>query len=164
MQQGRKWYGKWILYTILETNLISKDEMYWINGFNWIHHETLSETLTYDLQLFSLNSSIYFSVVINATLQHNNKLLELGISCLLIRLLFSYFFFISEMNLVCPNCFKRYSKLNSLQCHLRRDCGTERKYGCKLCPMRFKRKHTLKDHVSRRHPHDFQNFLLEFTD
>lgn len=118
----------------------------------------------------SLLIDIYFQILPTLCHEFKNtsskyrKYHNLISNCIYQIICFNDNYFVSGLNLFCPKCNRKYNKLNSLQCHLRRDCGTERKFQCSVCPQSFKRKHTLKDHVSRKHRCEFQNIFLDFME
>ncbi|XP_031346972.1 longitudinals lacking protein, isoforms A/B/D/L isoform X6 [Photinus pyralis] len=51
----------------------------------------------------------------------------------------------------CEQCGRVYARKDTLQRHLKYECGKEPQFTCQCCPAKFKRKELLLKHVQRRH-------------
>lgn len=53
---------------------------------------------------------------------------------------------------ICPNmCGRSYKRKNTLNAHVRLECGVPRKFKCDICEKAFARKGTLQSHVAAVH-------------
>ncbi|KAG5890430.1 hypothetical protein JTB14_025837 [Gonioctena quinquepunctata] len=64
----------------------------------------------------------------------------------------------------CPSCSKVLSNKGSLYTHIKYVCGKEKKFKCPYCDAMSKIKYDMKKHVSRIHPHHFEEFIEIFDD
>lgn len=56
-----------------------------------------------------------------------------------------------ERTFRCQSCGKQYLWKQSLQLHLRHECGMEPQFQCPYCPQRTTRKGSLKRHIKNKH-------------
>ncbi|GFG30671.1 hypothetical protein Cfor_01439 [Coptotermes formosanus] len=57
-----------------------------------------------------------------------------------------------ERTFRCLTCGKQYHWKQSLQLHLRHECGKEPQFQCPYCPQRTTRNGSLKRHIQNKHP------------
>jgi DNA-directed RNA polymerase subunit RPC12/RpoP len=57
---------------------------------------------------------------------------------------------------ICKQCGKSYNWKQSLNNHVKMECGKEPQFSCPYCPHRAKHKWNLQKHVKMRHPEDIK--------